>query len=37
MIVHLHVIVHTPRSGHPIEVVTPEIIDKVHDTVLTNR
>ncbi|XP_018311541.1 uncharacterized protein, partial [Mycetomoellerius zeteki] len=26
-----------PRSGHPIEAATPEIIDKVHNIVLTNR
>ena len=26
-----------PRSGRPIEVATPEIIDKIHDIVLTNR
>ncbi|KAG5320800.1 SETMR methyltransferase, partial [Acromyrmex heyeri] len=26
-----------PRSGHPIEAATPEIIDKVHDIVLTDR
>jgi len=25
------------RSGCPIEAATPEIIDKVHDIVLTNR
>ena len=29
-------IVH-PRSGHPIEAATPEIIDKIHDIVLTDR
>ena len=26
-----------PRSGCPIEAATPEIIDKVHDIVLTER
>jgi len=26
-----------PRSGRPIEAATPEIIDKVHDIVLTDR
>jgi len=26
-----------PRSRRPIEAATPEIIDKVHDIVLTNR
>jgi len=26
-----------PRSGSPIEADTPEIIDKVHDIVLTDR
>ncbi|KAG5343985.1 GVQW3 protein, partial [Acromyrmex heyeri] len=26
-----------PRSGRPIEAATPEIIDKVHDMVLTDR
>ncbi|EGI57594.1 Histone-lysine N-methyltransferase SETMAR, partial [Acromyrmex echinatior] len=26
-----------PRSGHPIETVVPEIIDKVHNIVLTDR
>ncbi|KAG5326836.1 SETMR methyltransferase, partial [Acromyrmex heyeri] len=26
-----------PRSGRPIEATTPEIIDKVHDIVLTDR
>ena len=26
-----------PRSGCPIEAATPEIIDKVHDIVLTDR
>ncbi|XP_018304737.1 uncharacterized protein [Mycetomoellerius zeteki] len=26
-----------PRSGRPIEAVTPEIIDKIHDIVLTDR
>jgi len=26
-----------PRSGRPIEAVMPEIIDKAHDIVLTNR
>ena len=26
-----------PRSGRPIEVAMPEIIDKVHDIVLTDR
>ena len=33
-------VVHTydaPRSGRPIEAATPEIIDKVHDIVLTDR
>jgi len=26
-----------PRSGRPIEAAMPQIIDKVHDIVLTNR
>ena len=26
-----------PRSGRPIEAATPEIIDKIHDIVLTDR
>ena len=26
-----------PHLGHPIETATPEIIDKVHDIVLTDR
>jgi len=26
-----------PRLGHPIEAATPEIIDKVHNIVLTDR
>ncbi|KAG5328298.1 SETMR methyltransferase, partial [Acromyrmex charruanus] len=26
-----------PRSGRPIEAATPEVIDKVHDIVLTDR
>jgi len=37
---NLNVLVHprdTSRSGRPIEVATPEIINKVHDIVLTNR
>jgi len=35
VIVHSHV--NAPRSGRPIEAATPEIIDKVHDIVLTDR
>ena len=27
----------TPRSGRPIEATTPEIIDKIHDIVLTDQ
>ena len=26
-----------PRSGRPIKAATPEIIDKVHDIILTDR
>ena len=26
-----------PRSGSPIEIASPEIIDKIHDIVLTDR
>ncbi|KAG5334181.1 GVQW3 protein, partial [Acromyrmex charruanus] len=26
-----------PRSGRPIEAATPEIIDKIHDIILTDR
>jgi len=29
--------VYAPRSGRPIETATSEIIDKVHDIILTNR
>ena len=39
-VMNLNVIVHphdAPRSRHPIETATPEIIDKVHDIVLTDR
>ena len=37
---NLNVVVHpydAPRSRRPIEAATPEIIDKVHDIVLTDR
>ena len=36
---NLNVVVypHAPRSGRPIEAAMPEIIDKVHDIVLTDR
>ncbi|KYM94005.1 hypothetical protein ALC62_15376, partial [Cyphomyrmex costatus] len=37
-LVHLKSYIHmSSRSGRPIEAATPEIIDKVHDIVLTDR
>ena len=30
-------VMYAPRSGRPIEAATPEIIDKVHDIVLTDQ
>jgi len=36
VVVHPHVM-HVSRSRRPIEAATPEIIEKVHDIVLTDR
>ena len=41
VVVHPYVmyalVMYAPRSGRPIEAATPEIIDKIHDIVLTDE